>query len=121
VLKPEAFFLSRRDILPPSGRALAVKSWFWPGVLGLEVSGVGTGVESALVSYKGRWGFCRATGFGASSSALSLSVLDSGVVSLMLGAPESLAPSNSCICRSKYEANLSQLTTLLCSVLSCSP
>ena len=58
---------------------------------------MGTGVESALVSYKDCCGFCRAAGLGAVSSALSLSVLDSGVVSLMLGAPESLAPSKSCI------------------------
>lgn len=64
-------------------------------MVGLEVSGVGTGVESALVSYSGRCGFCKPSGGGTFSSALSLSVLDSGVVSLIDGAPESLAPSSS--------------------------
>jgi hypothetical protein len=74
-------------------------------VFGREVSGVCTGVESALVSKRGRCGvFCRAIG-GALSSALSSSMLESGVVILMPmsmpGALESLWPSSSCIWRSK--------------------
>lgn len=46
-----AFFLSRLDSLPRAGLALPVIRWLAvPGVVGREVSGVGTGVESALVS-----------------------------------------------------------------------
>ena len=117
---PEAFFLSLRDIFAPAGLTFPARMWL-AGVVGREVSGVWTGVESALVSKSARCGgFCRAAA-GALSSALSLSMLESGVVILMPGALESLWPSSSCICRSKYGPNLSQLTTLLSSVFNCSP
>jgi hypothetical protein len=85
-------------------------------VVGREVSGVGTGVESADVSYNGRCGFC-STG-GALSSALSFSVLEGGV-SLTLGVA-SFARSSSCTCLSKYGPNVSVSTTLVCPFFNCS-
>lgn len=88
-------------------------------MVGREWSGVGTGVESAEVSYRGRWGFCNA-GCDELSSALSLSMLEAGV-SFTFGVVESLDPSNSCTCRSKYCVNLEQSTTVVCSFFNWSP
>jgi hypothetical protein len=95
-LPAATFFLSLLESLTPP-LPFPVTKWLCAGVVGRDVSGVGTGVESAEVSYNGCCGFGRVRSFGTLSSALSLSVLEGGV-SFTFGVVDeapSLCPSRS--------------------------